>query len=652
MNNEAVPSWRKRVILATCCLSLFLVTMDVTIVNVALPSIRRDLQASVAGLQWSIDGYTVVVACFLLLSGSMADRFGRRRTFQIGLSVFSLGSLLCSLAPTTGALVAFRMLQAIGGSMMNPVAMSIIVNTFTDARERARAIGIWGGVFGVSMAAGPLLGGVLVETVGWRSIFWVNVPVGLAALALTARFVPESRAERPRRFDLVAQALVILALLSLTSAVIEGRREGWTSWHIAAGFALACWRAWWRSSCGRGGGASLPARPEVLPQPAVRGGHRHGDHRVRGVRGLPVPQLALPAGGAGPAGVAGRAHDAADRRRAHGLLRRSPGRLVGAGRARVALVTAGCAIATGGLMLTRIAGDTPMLYLGVAYGVFGVGLGSVNAPITNNAVSGDAARARRGSRRPSTSTSRQVGASLGVALAGSLAGSGIRSGPTRRLRGVDACRLLADRHLWRGERPRRACVDRGAGPRQRREGRLPARPARRRPGRTPAARHRGSGGGPVNRRARVAGEAGVVSPRRRTQATGDRAWQRLVAFVMDTRGDWRRKVMDATGLPFSRVRALRRLGSAPRTLRDLAESMGTDAPAATVIVNDLEARELVRRDAHPQDRRAKVVSLTDGGKRVLRLAHAVKERAPASFDGLDARDIADLSRIVGKLRVA
>src|SRR5271155_1646888 len=151
MNNQLYPTpseeRRRRIaVLATCCLSLFLITMDVTIVNIALPAIRRDLHASVAGLQWSIDGYTVVVASFLMLSGSMADRFGRRRTFQLGLAVFSLGSLLGSLAPTTNALVGFRMLQALGGSMLNPVAMSIIVNTFPDLKERARAIGIWGAV--------------------------------------------------------------------------------------------------------------------------------------------------------------------------------------------------------------------------------------------------------------------------------------------------------------------------------------------------------------------------------------------------------------------------------------------------------------------------------------------------------------------------
>ena len=157
---------RQLAILATCCLALALATMDVTIINVALPAIRSDLHASVAGLQWSIDGYTVIVASFLLLAGSMADRFGRRRIFQLGLCVFSLGSLLCSLAPSTSALVAFRMLQAVGGSMLNPVAMSIIVNTFLDPRERARAIGIWGAVFGVAMAAGAfsLKGAVADET--------------------------------------------------------------------------------------------------------------------------------------------------------------------------------------------------------------------------------------------------------------------------------------------------------------------------------------------------------------------------------------------------------------------------------------------------------------------------------------------------------
>src|SRR5437762_10745266 len=177
-------------VLAICCLSLFIVGVDNTIVNVALPSIQRDLHAPVSGLQWTVDAYTVVMASFLILAGSTADRLGRRRIFQIGLATFTLGSLLCSLAPGLGWLVVFRMLQAVGGSMMNPVAVSIIANTFTDPRERARAIGIWAGVFGLAIAAGPPLAGVLVDSVGWRAIVWLNIPTGSAALLLTALFVP------------------------------------------------------------------------------------------------------------------------------------------------------------------------------------------------------------------------------------------------------------------------------------------------------------------------------------------------------------------------------------------------------------------------------------------------------------------------------
>src|SRR5256884_8587096 len=140
-------------------MSLFIVGLDSTIVNVALPSIGRELHASVSGLQWPIDAYALVLASLLMFSGSTADRIGRRKTFQAGLAVFTVGSLLCSLAPGLGWLVAFRMIQAVGGSMLNPVAMSIIANTFTDNRERARAIGGWGAGFGGSMALRPGIGG-------------------------------------------------------------------------------------------------------------------------------------------------------------------------------------------------------------------------------------------------------------------------------------------------------------------------------------------------------------------------------------------------------------------------------------------------------------------------------------------------------------
>ena len=226
-------------ILAICCTSLFIVGIDITAVNIALPSIGRQLNAGITGLQWTVDAYTVVLASLLMLSGSVADRFGRKRTFITGLTVFSIGSMLCSLAPTVGLLVAFRALQAVGASMLNPVAMSIITNTFTNPRERAQAVGIWGAVFGISMALGPVIGGTLVSTIGWRAIFLINIPIGLSAIILTSRFIPESKAPRPRRFDPVAQMLVIVGLASMTYAIIEAPIQGWSSPTIVAVFAAS-----------------------------------------------------------------------------------------------------------------------------------------------------------------------------------------------------------------------------------------------------------------------------------------------------------------------------------------------------------------------------------------------------------------------------
>src|SRR5271166_3644739 len=188
-------------VLVTCCMSLFIVGLDVTVVNVALPSIGRELHATVSGLQWIVAAYSLVLASLLMLSGSTADRVGRRRTFQVGLALFTLGSALCSLAPNLPTLVVFRMMRAVRGSMLTPVAMSIITNTFTEPRERARAIGIWGGVVGLSMALGPVVGGILVTSVGWRSIFWINIPVGLVAAALALRYIPESKAPVARKVD-------------------------------------------------------------------------------------------------------------------------------------------------------------------------------------------------------------------------------------------------------------------------------------------------------------------------------------------------------------------------------------------------------------------------------------------------------------------
>ena len=182
-----------------------MVGLDNTIVNVGLPEIGKSLHTSVAGLQWTVAGYTIVLASLLMFSGAAADRIGRRTIFQVGLSLFTLGSWLCSLAPSLSWLIAFRVLQGVGGSMLNPAALGIITNTFTTPSDRAKAIGVWDGVSGLSMALGPVIGGILVGTVGWRGIFWANIPVGLVAVShdraagarLQGRPGPPGRPARP-----------------------------------------------------------------------------------------------------------------------------------------------------------------------------------------------------------------------------------------------------------------------------------------------------------------------------------------------------------------------------------------------------------------------------------------------------------------------
>jgi EmrB/QacA subfamily drug resistance transporter len=427
---------RRMLVLAICCTSLFIVGIDVTIVNVALPSIQHDLHASVSGLQWTVDAYTIVVASFLMLSGSTGDRIGRRRTFQTGLGLFTLGSLLCSLAPGLGWLVAFRMLQALGGSMLNPVAMSIVTNTFTDRAERARAIGLWGAVFGISMALGPVIGGALVTSVGWRAIFWVNIPVGVAAIILTALFVPESRAPRARRADPVGQALVVVLLASLTYAIIEGPGAGWGSARILGCFllaaaALACLITYeprrdeplidlrfFRSA--PFSGATVIA---VCAFAALGGFLFLNTLYLQDVRGLSALHAGLYTMPMAAMTV---------------LLAPLAGRIVAARGPRLPLIVAGIATTAGGIMLTRITRDSTLGYLIASYVVFGIGGGMVNAPITNTAVSGMPV-SQAGVAAGIASTSRQVGSTLGVAVGGSAVLSALHG--SLRLGFVDASRV-------------------------------------------------------------------------------------------------------------------------------------------------------------------------------------------------------------------
>jgi len=229
----------KLLTLATCCFGLFMVLLDNTIVNVALPSMQRDLGASVSGLQLVVDAYLLVFASLLLTAGALGDRFGRKRTFLAGLVVFTTGSAVCGLAPNLATLVGARAVQAVGAAALLPSTLAIIAATFPDPRERAQAIGLWSGMSGVALTAGPVLGGVLTDGFGWPSVFYANVPVGVAAFLVARRTFAESRNPVARRLDLPGQLIGVVTLGSLTFGLIEGGARGWGSPLIVALLAVA-----------------------------------------------------------------------------------------------------------------------------------------------------------------------------------------------------------------------------------------------------------------------------------------------------------------------------------------------------------------------------------------------------------------------------
>ncbi|MFF0501546.1 MFS transporter [Nocardia aobensis] len=403
----------KTIVLVTCCLSLLISSMDATIVNVAIPTIRSDMDAPLSRLQWIVDVYTLTLASLLMLSGATADRFGRKRMFRIGLSIFALGSLLCSLAPDIDMLIGARFIQAIGGSMLNPIAMSIITTVFTGRVERARAVGVWGAVVGISTAIGPMVGGVLIDALGWQSVFWINLPICAVALVLTTVYVPESKSRTARGIDPLGQVLAVVVMFTLVFGLIEHRPEIFGITAVAlAGFLYAERRhrspfidlRFFRSVpfaaatvtaiCAFAGlGAFLFSASLYLQ------GVRHYSAVHTGLLYLPM---------------------------ALAMLICSPlsGRLVGRFGTRPSLVAAGILMTTAAALLTTLRPDTPIWQLVVMFAIFGAGFGTVNPPITTAAVSG-MPMDRAGAASAVASTSRQIGVSVGVALCGLLAGAAL-----------------------------------------------------------------------------------------------------------------------------------------------------------------------------------------------------------------------------------
>jgi EmrB/QacA subfamily drug resistance transporter len=217
----------RTLLLVVVCLAQFMVVLDVSIVNVALPSIRTDLGLSTAGLQWVVNTYTLTFAGFLMLGGRAADLLGRRRMFLVGTGLFTLASLVCAASSSAGVLLGARAFQGIGGAVISPATLAIVMTSFPEGRERTRALGVWAAMAGLGASAGAVLGGLLTESVSWESIFLINVPIGIGVLAVGRGVIAEGRREGERHFDIAGATLVTAGLVGLVFGIVRSDALGW-----------------------------------------------------------------------------------------------------------------------------------------------------------------------------------------------------------------------------------------------------------------------------------------------------------------------------------------------------------------------------------------------------------------------------------------
>jgi MFS transporter, DHA2 family, multidrug resistance protein len=421
-------------ILATLCLSVLLTVVDNTIVNVALPTISRRLSASTQDLQWVVDGYTLVFAGLLLVGGNLGDRLGRRRMLQAGLALFALTSVGAALARSTGELIAARAAMGVAAALIYPATLALLTSVFTVARERAMAIGIWSGVSGLAVAIGPVSGGLLLRHFAWSSVFYVNVPIVVIAMAAGLALLPESRDPRAGRFDPLGALLSVAGISLLTWSIIEAPRHGWASPATLAGLSgsLAVLAAfgWWES---RRPDPMLDVRLFRNPRFTAASGAialaffglfgfiflitqyfqvvRGYDPLRAGVATLP---FAVVTGAVSPAAIA--------------AMKRAGTKLV---------VTAGLALMSGGFIVA--AGTTAdSAYWGriiISMALMAAGLGLTASPATD-AIMGALPRDKAGAGSAVNDTTREVGGTLGVAVIGSVLSSAYASRVATALAGL------------------------------------------------------------------------------------------------------------------------------------------------------------------------------------------------------------------------
>ncbi|MFD4552788.1 MFS transporter [Streptomyces sp. NPDC058469] len=409
-----------RTVLLVMCAGYFLVLLDVTVVNVALPRIGSGLHTDIGGLQWVVDGYALALAALMLTSGTAGDRYGHRRVVLAGLAVFGAGSLACGLAPDVAVLVIARVVQGVGAALLLPGTLAIISRAYPDDAARARAIGVWAGVGSLALPAGPLLGGALTDWLGWRAIFLINVPVVLFALVRSAAVVEESREASARRLDPPGLLLGGLLLLATTYAFIEGGRTGAGSPYVvtAATVAVLALVALTVAELRRGDEAMLP--PALLRRPAFDAANATAgimnlgtlgtlfvlmlflqsvQHRSALVAGFAVLPLFAPLAVIAPFG----------------------GRITSRIGSRVP-AAAGLLIAAAGLaLLARAQPHSGLPVLLPALLLWGIGCGLLTPAVVAAAIATVPAD-RAGLASAVNNTARQTGGAIGIAVAGAIAG--------------------------------------------------------------------------------------------------------------------------------------------------------------------------------------------------------------------------------------
>jgi EmrB/QacA subfamily drug resistance transporter len=408
---------RPRLVLIATSLGVLFAQIDTSVVNLAVKSIGADLHAGVSTLQWVIDAYNLVYASLLLTGGTLGDLYGRRRGFVIGIALFIAGTLVCALAPNATVLIGGRIVTGLGAAFMVPMSLVLLALAFPDRRERAHAMGVWASCNGLAFIIGPMVGGWLVDTAGWRSIFYMILPICAAALALTYAAVRESAEPAGRRLDLPGQALAVTGLIAFAVAAIEGPHWGWTSpltigataVAVAAFVLLVYVEA-------RTEGPLLPLeflrRPAFSASLAIAGLMTFGMYALLFIMPLYFQTMR----GATPfvAGV-----DLMPMPVAFFLVSQFAGHLNNRLGPRVVMTAGMTGMGAGALALAFVGGKTNLVYIELALLIVGVGLGLNTAPVNGVAVAA-LPPARSGTASGMLNTTRMVGATLGVAILASI----------------------------------------------------------------------------------------------------------------------------------------------------------------------------------------------------------------------------------------